>query len=121
MGVIVKHYIQFEDYLKLSLTDDTANVTLFDVDLELGQYRTPGQLIGALLADREWTKRVLAIVLDVDEAVVTRMVNDKRAIDALMALKLSEGHCQVADERAFFSLGAERPSLGQQAHVTSSH
>ena len=30
-------------------------------------------------------------------------------------------HCQVADERAFFSLGAERPSLGQQAHVTSSH
>ena len=32
-----------------------------------------------------------------------------------------KGHCQVADERAFFSLGAERPSLGQQAHVTSSH
>ena len=30
-------------------------------------------------------------------------------------------HCQVADERAFFSLGAERPRLGQQAHVTSSH
>ena len=30
-------------------------------------------------------------------------------------------HCQVADERAFFSLGAERPSLGQQAHVASSH
>ena len=34
---------------------------------------------------------------------------------------LHRGHCQVADERAFFSLGAERPSLGQQAHVTSSH
>ena len=33
----------------------------------------------------------------------------------------SRRHCQVADERAFFSLGAERPSLGQQAHVTSSH
>ena len=33
----------------------------------------------------------------------------------------SSRHCQVADERAFFSLGAERPSLGQQAHVTSSH
>ena len=26
-----------------------------------------------------------------------------------------ERHCQVADERAFVSLGAERPSLGQQA------
>ena len=35
--------------------------------------------------------------------------------------KHSARHCQVADERAFFSLGAERPSLGQQAHVTSSH
>ena len=35
--------------------------------------------------------------------------------------QLLRGHCQVADERAFFSLGAERPSLGQQAHVTSSH
>ena len=34
---------------------------------------------------------------------------------------LATRHCQVADERAFFSLGAERPSLGQQAHVTSSH
>ena len=36
-------------------------------------------------------------------------------------IEASPGHCQVADERAFFSLGAERPSLGQQAHVTSSH
>ena len=36
-------------------------------------------------------------------------------------MRAIEGHCQVADERAFFSLGAERPSLGQQAHVTSSH
>ena len=54
------------------------------------EYRTPGQLIGALLRERNWTKRVLAIVLDVDEAVVTRMASDKRAIDAPMALKLSE-------------------------------
>ena len=39
----------------------------------------------------------------------------------LKAAERVYGHCQVADERAFFSLGAERPSLGQQAHVTSSH
>ena len=31
-----------------------------------------------------------------------------------MAGKQFRRHCQVADERAFFSLGAERPSLGQQ-------
>ena len=36
-------------------------------------------------------------------------------------LEAPHRHCQVADERAFFSLGAERPSLGQPAHVTSSH
>jgi len=54
------------------------------------EYRTPGQLIDALLTERGWTKRVLAIVLGVDEAVVTRMVNDKRAIDAPMAIQLSE-------------------------------
>ena len=40
-----------------------------------------------------------------------------RATDTELVVR----HCQVADERAFFSLGAERPSLGQQAHVTSSH
>ena len=34
---------------------------------------------------------------------------------------LDELFVRHADERAFFSLGAERPSLGQQAHVTSSH
>jgi len=52
--------------------------------------KTPGQLIEALLSERGWTRRVLAIVLGVDEAVVTRMVNDKRAIDAPMAIHLSE-------------------------------
>ena len=58
--------------------------------MDLDSHRTPGQLISALLADRGWTKRVLAIVLGVDEAVVTRMSNDKRAVDAQMALHLSE-------------------------------
>jgi HTH-type transcriptional regulator/antitoxin HigA len=58
--------------------------------VDFAQFRTPGQLIDALLSDRNWTKRVLAIVLGVDEAVVTRMVADKRAIDATMALQLGE-------------------------------
>lgn len=58
--------------------------------MDLTLFRTPGQLITALLEQRGWTKRVLAIVLDLDEAVITRMASDKRAIDAPMALKLSE-------------------------------
>ena len=45
----------------------------------------------------------------------------KRTIAPKPRINPRDGHCQVADERAFFSLGAERPSLGQQAHVTSSH
>jgi len=53
-------------------------------------YRTPGQLIAALLDARGWTQRVLAIVLDVTEPVVAKMVNDKRGIDAEMALRLSD-------------------------------
>ena len=49
--------------------------------------------------------------------------NSQKVKDAIIADSADDlaGHCQVADERAFFSLGAERPSLGQQAHVTSSH
>lgn len=62
--------------------------SLWEVDYS--GFRTPGQLIDALLTERGWTKRVLAIVLKVDEATVTRMVKDQRVIDAPMALQLSE-------------------------------
>lgn len=65
--------------------------------MDLTLYKTPGQLIAALLIRRGWAKRVLAIVLGVDEAVITRMVADKRAIDAEMAIQLSE----------VFGIGAE--------------
>ena len=58
--------------------------------MDLALYRTPGQLIAALLAERGWTQRVLGIVLGVGDPVVAKMANDKRAIDAEMALQLSE-------------------------------
>lgn len=53
-------------------------------------YRTPGQLIRALLEARGWTQRVLAIVLGIDEAVINRLTADKRPIEATMALSLGE-------------------------------
>lgn len=62
------------------------------------EYKTPGQLIEALLADRKWTKRVLAIVLDMDETGINRLVADKRPVDAAMALTLEEVF-QVPAER----------------------
>jgi HTH-type transcriptional regulator / antitoxin HigA len=53
-------------------------------------FRTPGQLIAALLSERGWTQRVLAIVLGVDETSINRLVADKRPVDAAMALTLEE-------------------------------
>jgi HTH-type transcriptional regulator / antitoxin HigA len=53
-------------------------------------YRTPGQLIKALLEQKGWTQRILAIVLDMDETVLSEYARDKRGIDAKMALALEE-------------------------------
>jgi HTH-type transcriptional regulator/antitoxin HigA len=53
-------------------------------------FRTPGQLIEALLVARGWSKRVLAIVLDMDETGINRLVADKRPVDAAMALSLED-------------------------------
>ena len=41
--------------------------------MDRDQYRTPGQLIAALLEERGWSKRVLAVVLGVDETVVNKL------------------------------------------------
>jgi HTH-type transcriptional regulator/antitoxin HigA len=53
-------------------------------------YKTPGQLVHALILDRGWTKRVLSIVLGVDESIVSKVIAGKRAVDAAMALSLAE-------------------------------
>lgn len=69
-------------------------------------YRTPGQLVKALLDKKGWTQRVLAIVLDIDETVLSEYVRDKRAVDAKMALALEEVFGEPAErfleiQRAF--------------------
>jgi HTH-type transcriptional regulator/antitoxin HigA len=61
-----------------------------DVTTPNNNYRTPGQLIQALLDDRGWTQRVLAIVLAVDETGINKIVAGKRAVDADLALGLSQ-------------------------------
>jgi HTH-type transcriptional regulator/antitoxin HigA len=52
--------------------------------------RTPGQLIAELLRERGWTNRVLAMVLNVSEPIVSKLVSDKRPVDAATALSLEE-------------------------------
>jgi len=54
------------------------------------EFRTPGQLIESLLADRGWEQKFLAHWLGVSETIVSRTVNGVRPVDAQMALKLSE-------------------------------
>src|ERR1700752_2809359 len=53
-------------------------------------YRIPGQLINKLLAERDWDQRFLAYWLGVSDAIVSRVISGARAVDAEMALKLSD-------------------------------
>jgi HTH-type transcriptional regulator/antitoxin HigA len=52
--------------------------------------RSPGQLIDALIKERGWTQRVLAVVLEMDEAGISRLVSDKSPLDAKLALALED-------------------------------
>ncbi|RYF00243.1 MAG: ImmA/IrrE family metallo-endopeptidase, partial [Oxalobacteraceae bacterium] len=60
------------------------------MDTSSPDFRTPGQLIQGLLDHFGWTKRTLAVVLDVDEATVNRWISDKQAMNANIALSLEE-------------------------------
>ena len=53
-------------------------------------HKTPGQLIDALLQEKGWSKRVLAIVIGVDETNLNRMVSDKRPLTPEVALALED-------------------------------
>jgi HTH-type transcriptional regulator / antitoxin HigA len=57
--------------------------------IETTQFKTPGQLIQALLDDRGWTQRVLAVVLKADETGINKILAGKRPLDADLALALS--------------------------------
>jgi HTH-type transcriptional regulator/antitoxin HigA len=66
--------------------------------LKLEDFRTPGQLVEALLKERGWSQRLLAVVLDMDETGVNRIVSNKRPLDAELAISLEE----------LFGISAER-------------
>ena len=57
---------------------------------ESEDFRTPGQLLEALLKARCWSQRILSIVLEMDETGVARLISGKRDIDAPLALVLEE-------------------------------
>ncbi len=68
------------------------------MDEENAKFRTPGHLIQALLDERGWTKRTLAVVLSVGKSTITRIVGGKQPVDAEFAIILEEVF-QVPAER----------------------
>jgi HTH-type transcriptional regulator / antitoxin HigA len=74
--------------------------------VEQVDFRTPGQLIENLLAERDWDQKFLAFWLKVSETVVSRMISGGRSVDAEMALRLSD----------VFGVPAERFMSLQQAY-----
>jgi HTH-type transcriptional regulator/antitoxin HigA len=58
--------------------------------LDSKDFRSPGQFIQALLDQRGWTQRTLAVVLEIGETTVNRITSNKQPIDADLALILEE-------------------------------
>lgn len=58
--------------------------------IEATDYKTPGQLIQALLDERGWAQRILAAVLGIQPTILGRIIKGERAVDVMTALALSE-------------------------------
>src|SRR5207253_5902893 len=54
------------------------------------EFCTPGQLIKHLLDERGWSQQSLAVVLDVDQTGLNKVITGKRPITAELALLLNE-------------------------------
>lgn len=53
-------------------------------------FRTPGQLIEWLLEERGWTKRALALILEVGETSVSKLISGQTRISAKTAIALED-------------------------------
>ncbi len=60
------------------------------MSVDQSSFKTPGQLIEALLRDRQWTKRTLSIVLDMPEPKVNRLTSGRQPLTADVALLLED-------------------------------
>ncbi|MBI5936455.1 MAG: HigA family addiction module antidote protein [Betaproteobacteria bacterium] len=54
------------------------------------EFKTPGQLIQALLEERGWSNRVLAVVMDVEETGISKLIADKKSVTPEIAIMLEE-------------------------------
>lgn len=61
-------------------------------------YRTPGQLIEALIAERGWSNRLLATVLEVEETGISKLISAKKIVTPELAISLEEVFGVPAEE-----------------------
>jgi HTH-type transcriptional regulator/antitoxin HigA len=88
-SLFVKQKVQFakKSRLHVAFCNQLVHNRLV-LDFDPTRYRTPGQLILELLEARGWTQRLLAIILDVDESGLNKLIAGKRDIDASLALSI---------------------------------
>lgn len=58
--------------------------------MAMNNFKTPGQLIESILNERGWSKRILAIVIGVDETGLNKIIAGKRPLNAALALTIGE-------------------------------
>lgn len=58
--------------------------------MDIEEYKSPGQLIAALLKDRAWTKKTLAIISGLDASIISKTASNTRKIDAETAIIFEE-------------------------------
>lgn len=95
----------------------------------VNDFRTPGQLLQHLLEERGWSNRVLAVVLEMEETGVSKLVGDKRPVTPELAISLEEVFSVPAERfmslQRDFDLAKARivsrpnPSRANRAHLFS--
>jgi len=53
-------------------------------------FKTPGQLLEALLLMKGWSNRVLAVVLDIDETGISKIISNKKSVTPEIAISFEE-------------------------------
>jgi HTH-type transcriptional regulator/antitoxin HigA len=70
----------------------------WEMPINPADFKTPGQLIQALLNERGWAQRILATVLDIQPTLLGRMIKGERPVDVVTALALSEVFPDISPE-----------------------
>ncbi len=93
----------------------------------MSEYKTPGQLIEALLAERGWSQRTLALVIGKGDTAINKIIVGKQSLDADTALLLEEVFSVPASDflalQHSYDLGVARlssrpdPARANRAHL----